>query len=299
MYDPVPFIQGLGADNFGYMIFLGEDTQRVASIGLTTRTADFHPNIPFGSQPHSMVSASHGIHGYLNRLQILHKNSKAGIPIQTNGFENGAVCNEAMECQSGKCRMEEKQDTNWNTCVPADCMFDDYCPSSDTCVGGQCLSKLSSCMICQNDGDCSSGKCLSNFCAGSSGLIDNNCNCKTDADCASHRCRFGVCEAKLPIGALCTSSDDCSSGVCGRLMKESNVTSIRPLCQTSGKLGLARFDFDSMNIPINTPIRMKMNWCSLLVVMLCCMILTFSVVKRFMYCRRKDYSTIPNVQHYT
>ncbi len=294
-YDPVPFIQGLGADNFGYMIFLGDDSQRVASIGLATRTADFHPNILFGLQAHSMVK-SHAIPGYLDRLHNLFNNN-AAFPIHANGFENGAICNEDMECQSGKCRLENKHSSEWTTCVPAECRLDDDCRSSDICADGGCISKLQSCMTCQNDADCASGKCLWNLCAGSSGLIDNNCGCKMDTDCTSHRCRFGFCEAKLPIGAVCISSEDCASGVCVSLATTSNnASSTSLLCQDPRKVG-----FGAVNlVPNETPrlTRATMSWARMLTVVFCCTILTFTIVKRFLSCRRKGYSTIPNAELY-
>lgn len=324
-YDPVPFIQGLGADNFGYMILVGQDSQRVASVGLATRTVDVHPNIPFGLQAHSMVK-NHAIPGYLDRLVNLKTNHQGSFPIPTNGFENGAMCNDAMECQSGKCHLDNhgnnhnNKNHSWTTCVSVECTNPGQCRPSENCFNGQCVAKLSSCMPCQNDLDCASNKCLWNLCTGlsntggGSGLLDNNCNCKMDIDCASHRCRFGVCEAKLPLGAICVASEDCSSGACVSVptttttttaitTAESSATNIvssssMAHCMDPSKVGIWMpeewSDATSSTAVSSSLTWTRMSWASLLVVMLCCTILTFTIVKRFLHCGRKDYSMIPN-----
>lgn len=291
-YDPVPFIQGLGADNFGYMIFLGEDSSRVASVGLGAGgAADFRPNVPFGLQAHSMVK-SHAIPGYLDRLQSLH-NSSAGFPIPANGFLDGSICNDGIECRSGQCLLNKDQKSNLTTCVPTECTFNGHCRRTDTCVDGVCVPKRQSCMVCDKDTDCASERCLSNLCAGESGLLDNNCNCKEDSDCATHRCRSGLCEAGLPAGARCLSPGDCSSGVCANVTDVRDVATTVQRCEVPGQgTGLAAaIDFE-MSRSFQT--RPRMSWGGLLVVMLCCMIITFTIVKRFLYFRRKDYTSIPS-----
>ena len=163
-------------------------------------------------------------------------------------------------------------------------------------------------MPCQNDLDCASNKCLWNLCTGSSttggSLLDNNCNCKMDMDCASHRCRFGVCEAKLPLGAICIASEDCSSGACVNIPTTTTTPtqsftngSTLSHCIDPGKVGLWMAE-DWNGSDATSLTRTRMSWASLLVVVLCCTVLTFTIVKRFLHCRRKDYSTIPNSTQY-
>lgn len=276
IYDPIPFIQGLGADDFGYMVFLGDDSTGVASIVLGDRGDQFRPASPFGLEAHSMLE-SNLVPGYLDRLQSLQDHS-AGSVVRSNGFANGAFCSESVECLSELCEWDNSSQ-NFRRCKPALCSQPSQCPLNYDCWMGECQPRNQSCMACEKDLECSSGRCFDGVCAGSNGLMDTNCGCKEDAQCSSRRCRDGVCEARLPIGSSCEESGDCYSGAC----------SLESLCKDPGQPNT--IDFGMANA---VPQWSRINWGALVVVMFGCMVVTFTLVKRVLYSRKKDYSSIPS-----
>lgn len=193
---------------------LGEDPTGVAYIGLDANQG-FSPLNIAGFEAHSMV-APHEVPfpGYMDRLKTL-MNTTTSFPIRANGFADHTLCSQSSECMSGRCGKE----TMWseNHCIGIECIQDDDCPS-DRCEHGTCLVKLGSCMSCDEDSDCTGGKCLLFKCSGANSLMDDECICKWDSDCASGRCELleaGVCEAQLAVGAKCNENSDCKSNLCG------------------------------------------------------------------------------------
>ena len=66
------------------------------------------------------------------------------------GCENGEVCNEGGDCQSGFCG-------NNGTCAP--CAGNDQCPESAFCQAGVCVPKKPTGDTCSNGAMCQSGYC--------------------------------------------------------------------------------------------------------------------------------------------
>lgn len=210
-YDPVSFVPGLGADSFGHMLLLSTDSSGVAYIGLDAQDA-FGPLNVGGFEAHSMKGTpTHP--GYLDRLEHILGNVTT-YPIRTTGYADGSLCTESKECESGKCASETR--FTFNRCVGVECEENKDC-ETDRCDHGLCIPKLGSCMPCDEDSDCAGNKCLLFKCAGSDGLMDDNCVCKWDSDCSSGRCEGLVppqCEAQRPLGTYCDENSDCLSGYC-------------------------------------------------------------------------------------
>jgi hypothetical protein len=224
-YDPVPFVPGLGADDFGHMILLSEDPTGVAYIGLNVQES-FGPLNTLGLEAHSMRAAAPPAFsnpqvpqvefpGYLDRLEKLVQHTKV-FPIRANGYRAGTLCSKDKECMSGKCASETS--FTFHRCVGIECNKDKECESG-RCDSGVCIAKEGSCMPCDEDTDCAgaAGKCLLFKCSGSNGLMDDNCICKWDSDCDSGRCELfstGGCEARLAVGVYCNEHSDCLSNFC-------------------------------------------------------------------------------------
>jgi hypothetical protein len=213
-YDPVPFVPGLGADDFGHLILLSEDPTGVAYIGLDVQDS-FGPLNTLGFESHSMVAPEGGeFPGYINRLDALVAHANATFPIRAGGYAAGTLCSQGKECMSGKCAAETI--FTFNRCVGVECDSDDDCETG-RCDSGACIPKEGSCMPCDEDTDCAGGKCLLFKCSGKDGLMDDQCICKWDSDCQSHRCELfstGMCEAQLAVGAYCNEDSDCKSDYC-------------------------------------------------------------------------------------
>ena len=212
-YDPISFVPGLGADSFGHMMLLGEDSSSLAYIGQDAQ--DFFGPLDVLAEAHSMVgTAEHP--GYLKRVQGLLKTKKA-FPIKVDGYADGSLCSEHKECQSHKCERDVAF-ASFNRCIGTNCTSDLECPITGRCDTGMCVAKLGSCATCNEDSDCQSGKCLLYKCTNpATGLMDDRCNCRYDSDCTSGRCE-GVapptCRAKLPGGSSCNARSDCLSDRC-------------------------------------------------------------------------------------
>ena len=212
IYDPVPFVPGLGADIYGYMILIGEDNTGVSHIGADIKD-NFPPLNPFGLEAHSMNDRD-GYPGYIDRLKALMGNSSS-FPVRSDGYADGALCAESKECLSGYCGHRTPNAT-YSRCMRQACQSDSECAAGQ-CIEGFCVHKFGSCRACQVNNDCASGKCrFSSVCSGPNGLMDNECICKLDTDCASGRCDLpaGVCKAKLGTASYCTDDASCLSGFC-------------------------------------------------------------------------------------
>jgi hypothetical protein len=208
---------GLGADHFGNMIVLSDDTTGVAYIGLDVEDYTFHPFIN-GIEAHYMRGSNDGngtyIPGYADRIDALMYN--ATYPIRNNGYIAGSLCSEDIECESKECAKELA--FSWKRCVGIDCDVDDDC-ETERCDSGLCLSKQGSCMSCDEDSDCEGddAMCLFYHCSNPFGKMDNQCICRTGGDCDSGRCEgysHPVCEARLGNGASCNENSDCKSNYC-------------------------------------------------------------------------------------
>jgi hypothetical protein len=120
-----------------------------------------------------------------------------------------------IECATGHCSKETL--FSYYQCVGTSCKRDNECETG-RCDSGVCLPKLASCMICDEDSDCTYGHCSGQFrCSGENKLMDNDCLCFFNSECHSGRCegvRPSVCEAKLGEGAYCSESSDCQSNQC-------------------------------------------------------------------------------------
>ena len=203
---------GLGADHFGNMIVLGPDHSGVAYIGLDAQ--DFLHPYANGIEAHMMTNGSTPYAGYLDRIKAI---MAPGIyPIRNNGYVAGSLCSEDKECESKECSAETS--FSFSRCVGVQCHKDSNC-TTGRCDSGICVSKLTSCMPCDEDSDCAgAGKCHLFRCSNELGLMDNNCICLDGSDCDSGRCEGitnPICEAKLGLGATCNEHSDCQSNYCG------------------------------------------------------------------------------------
>jgi hypothetical protein len=272
-YDPVPMAPGLGADHFGNMIILSDDSTGVALIGLDANEY-FHPFFN-GVDAHYMRGDT-ASPGYADRIDSL-MGPDATYPIRTNvsnfyihiislnmrlclwwsssftsfvlksvafvqlercqltyefvtksllcniwhlfvkGFAPGNLCSSDTECESKQCDQEVW--TSWKRCVATHCNSDDDC-ATGRCDSGQCLTKATSCMPCDEDSDCDGddSMCLFFLCSNEFGKMDNNCFCRIGSDCDSGRCEgwsfSPMCEARLANGASCNEHSDCISDYC-------------------------------------------------------------------------------------
>lgn len=211
-YDPVPFVPGLGADAFGYMMLVSNDDTGVSYIGLDAQDF-FGPLNVDGFEAHSMVGTEE-YPGYLDRVDAIM--SHHDYPVRTSGYAAGSPCTQDKECESYQCAAETKY--SYKACVADECRQDQDC-ETDRCDSGLCMPKLGSCMACDEDSDCSSGQCLLPMfkCAGDDGLMDDKCTCVRNSDCSSGRCEGiapPVCEARLGEGATCNEDSDCLSLEC-------------------------------------------------------------------------------------
>lgn len=216
-YDPIPMAPGLGADHFGNMIVLSDDTTGVAFIGLDTEDYTLHPFIN-GVEAHFMRGSDdvNGTYtpGYADRIDALMAN--ATYPIRNNGYVAGSLCSQDIECESKECGKELK--FSWKRCVGIQCDVDDDC-DTNRCDSGLCLSKQTSCMSCDEDSDCDGddSMCLFYLCSNPFGKMDNQCVCRTGHDCFSGRCEgytYPICEARLGNGGTCNENSDCKSNFC-------------------------------------------------------------------------------------
>jgi hypothetical protein len=217
VYDPVPFVPGLGAASFGHMILLSNGG--VSYVGLDAQDS-FSPLNFGGFESHSMQNTTE-YPGYLVRIEAIvdkhtHNNaSSSTYPVRTSGYVANSLCTEDIECESQTC--DSERHFNFPRCIGVQCEKDKDC-ESDRCDSGTCLAKLTSCQSCDENSDCAGGTCRLWKCSGSNnGLMDDNCVCTVGSDCDSGRCEgfaLPICEAKVPIGAYCDESTDCLSEYC-------------------------------------------------------------------------------------
>ena len=214
VYDPVPFAPGLGADFFGHMILLSDDSSGVAYIGLDSQDF-FGPLNVAGVEAHSMIATTEHP-GYLDRIEAIFNHTDASFPIRTSGYLAGSLCTQNSECESEECGKELLY--SWKRCVGIDCDNDDDCTETGRCDSGVCIPKLGSCQECDEHSDCESGICSWKFkCTNQNGLMDDNCDCNFNHDCESGRCEGftqSICEAPLSAGSPCNENSDCVSGSC-------------------------------------------------------------------------------------
>ena len=137
-YDPVPFVPGLGADSWGNMIVLSDDTSGVAFIGLDTQD-HFLPVDTLGFQAHSINSSDPLYPGYLNRLDALMANNT--YPLRSNGYAAGSLCSQDIECESNNCGRNTT--FSFFRCIGAStqCTTDSEC-TTGVCNSGLCQPKL-------------------------------------------------------------------------------------------------------------------------------------------------------------
>lgn len=92
-YDPVPFSPGIGADSWGHMILLSDDTSGVAYIGLDIQD-HFGPLNVKGFEAHFMVHHNGSSYpGYLDRIEaIMSAYANGTYPVVTTGYIAGSLC---------------------------------------------------------------------------------------------------------------------------------------------------------------------------------------------------------------
>lgn len=209
-YDPVPFLPGLGTIVYGHFIILGADKERVAYFGLDS-TKELSPYVT-GVDAHAMYGTLKNP-GYVQRIQTL-IDEAISYPIPAQGFAAPNYCSQDEECELNKCVQEVEG--GFHQCMGETCTKNGDC-DTDRCDSGLCLPKFGSCMLCDEDSDCFSGKCTAQRCTNLEGKMDDECVCEWSSDCASGRCEGisePVCEAQLPLGATCDEHTDCLSGSC-------------------------------------------------------------------------------------
>ena len=213
-YDPVPFVPGMGTQQYGNFVMLGGDPTGTAFIGLDNND-QFSPLNVAGFQAHSM-NGTLEFPGYINRIDTLMQSNNT-YPIRANGFASPEYCTKNVECESLQC--EKETHFSYSKCVSDECEEDKDC-KTDRCDSGQCHPKLGSCMECDEDSDCAGGQCLFFRCSNGHGQMDDECNCFRNEDCASGRCEGlapPTCRATLGEGAHCNEDSDCKSGDCSWL----------------------------------------------------------------------------------
>jgi hypothetical protein len=92
-YDPVPFLPGFGADDWGHMMLLSQDNTGIAYIGLDAQDY-FRPLDVKGFESHSMVAADDSpFPGYLDRIEAMMTAYQNGTyPVRTTGYVAGSLC---------------------------------------------------------------------------------------------------------------------------------------------------------------------------------------------------------------
>lgn len=154
VYDPVPFVPGLGADHFGNAILLSsEDSSGVAYMGLDAQEA-FGPLNINGFEAHSMsanASAEDYTPGYLDQIGALleYYATNQTYPVRTTGYKIGSLCSQDIECETNLCQRDTT--FSYRRCAGLDCKEDTECPETGRCDNGVCLPRLGSCMEC-NEG---------------------------------------------------------------------------------------------------------------------------------------------------
>ncbi|KAL9938194.1 hypothetical protein V8E36_002817 [Tilletia maclaganii] len=152
----------------------------------------------------------------------------------------GEVCNYPYQCLSGSCSSytpsggygygrrdilsadpEQQQKRGYGdpgVCKPSDvgksCLSNTDCASGGSCdfATKKCKALLPSGSACSQSAQCASGFCnpASSTCTRNSPL---GSACDTTTDCAAGTCYQSVCSI-LPLGAPCSSADQCSSKYC-------------------------------------------------------------------------------------
>lgn len=143
-YDPVPFVPAMGAEFWGHMIILGDDSESVAWLGLDAQDV-MHPLDVAGFEAHNMEMAN-GTEcpGYLDRIEsIMTAYENGSYPVFTVGYSAGSLCTQDKECESDECAAETTY--SYPRCVGKQCESNDEC-ETDRCDSGLCLQKLGSCM---------------------------------------------------------------------------------------------------------------------------------------------------------
>lgn len=95
VYDPVPFLPGLGASGYGHLILLSEDTSGVAYFGLDSQDSFL---------PWDLSVDTHRMRAYYERIEALVDGTpRKEYPLDVTGFGGGTVCTKDDECQSDSC----------------------------------------------------------------------------------------------------------------------------------------------------------------------------------------------------
>jgi hypothetical protein len=163
---------------------------------------------------------------------------------------NGAVCDEASDCQSGFCNSVSAFCCSQNCAAGADCTgagftcgvppcgtvgqaccAGEVCAGAAHCDGGNCVANLANGQPCDEPSDCQSGICnaTSGICCGQS--------CGAGVACvgAGTTCDDPTCGGS---GQACCAGNACDSGACSRNLR----------CEPCGDLNQICC-FDSHNIP--------------------------------------------------
>ena len=203
--DIVPMLPMLGAVHYGHalywntegndMVYLGLDGDKnFAAVGVPAHASDLYrqrAEQSFSSASNNSIEQSNGNGN--KRKQNRKKKEKAAklndIIVPT-GLEIGSSCLSDAHCFSGRC-------------------------------DGTCKGKRQSCETCNEDTDCTSGKCVLRsarfVCANNDGLMDDDCYCDWSSQCSSGRCEGFFpfeCKPKLEKGKRCNEHNDCLSNQC-------------------------------------------------------------------------------------
>eukprot|EP00928_Gymnodinium_smaydae_P067421 TRINITY_DN50385_c0_g1_i1.p1 TRINITY_DN50385_c0_g1~~TRINITY_DN50385_c0_g1_i1.p1 ORF type:complete len:454 (+),score=92.49 TRINITY_DN50385_c0_g1_i1:106-1362(+) len=144
------------------------------------------------------------------------------------GGETGAACLSPDECASHLCR--EGICIAGGSDVEEPCLVHADCGGGAICLHGRCETLAVD--ACQEDADCSSGRCVHGKCHLEAAL---GSFCLFDKDCASDMCIAGECRnhSNLSLGATCTEDKHCASGHCVGLQcadKEAAIIQIGRFC---------------------------------------------------------------------
>ncbi|MBI5532947.1 MAG: hypothetical protein HY898_09545 [Deltaproteobacteria bacterium] len=127
----------------------------------------------------------------------------------------GEDCNEESDCSSGKCGGAWADAANCDIDSKcAECRSNGECGSGrcDQCV---CIDKVAPGEDCNEDSDCTDGKCGPAWANANDCAIDAKCaECRTDGECMTGRCDGCACVDKLANGEGCDEDSDCTSNHC-------------------------------------------------------------------------------------
>ncbi len=144
-----------------------------------------------------------------------------------NKVANCGGCSENSDCKNNKCMNPGNGNgscagSDGKICLNKNCATDGQCSTGrcDPYSGmlKKCMNKVGSCGGCNENSDCSSGRCKHGTCTYSNGKICNGKKCSSNGECSTGRCDLSggqrICMNKLNKGSRCTENSDCKSNSC-------------------------------------------------------------------------------------